>query len=79
MVQQKRILLVIRRLQVQPLALLCGLRIRPCCELWCRSQRRLRSHVTVAVGKMANVVLIQPLAWETPFALDVALKYIYIY
>ena len=37
------------RLWVRPLALLRGLRIRPCCELWCRSQTRLGSGVAVAV------------------------------
>ena len=37
------------RMQVRSLASLSGLRIRHCRELWCRSQRRLRSHVAVAV------------------------------
>ena len=31
------------------LALLSGLRIQRCCELWCRLQMRLRSGVAVAV------------------------------
>ena len=31
------------------LALLSGLRIRRCRELWCRLQRRLGSHVAVAL------------------------------
>ena len=30
-------------------ALLSGLRIRRCCELWCRLQTRLRFYVAVAV------------------------------
>ena len=33
------------RLQVPSLALLSGLRIWRCCELWCRLQMRLRSCV----------------------------------
>ena len=37
------------RRQLRSLALLRGLRIRRCCELWCRSQRRLGSRVAVAV------------------------------
>ena len=41
--------LVIMRLQVQYLALLCGLRIQRCCELWCRWQTQLRSCSAVAV------------------------------
>ena len=36
MAQQKQILLGARRLQVQSLALLSGLWIRHCCELWHR-------------------------------------------
>ena len=35
--------------EVQSLASPGGLRIRRCCELWCRSQIRLGSHVAVAV------------------------------
>ena len=38
------------RLRVQSLALLSGLRIRCCCELWCRSQMWLGSRVAVAVA-----------------------------
>ena len=37
------------RLWVLSLALLSGLRIWRCCELWCRSQTWLRSGVAVAV------------------------------
>ena len=51
------------RLQVRSLALLSGL-IRHCYELWCRSQMRLGSHVA----------LIQPLAWEPPYALGAVLE-----
>ena len=38
------------RLQVRSLALLSGLRIRSCRELWCRLQTRLRSCVVVALA-----------------------------
>ena len=37
------------KIAVRSLALLSGLRIRHCCELWCRSQTRLRSGIAVAV------------------------------
>ena len=47
------------RLWVQSLASLSGLRIRRCRELWRRS---------------AAVALIQPLAWEFPYAAGAALK-----
>ena len=46
------------------LALLCGLRIWHCPELWCRLQKQLRSHVAVN----------QPLVWELPYAMDSAVK-----
>ena len=36
-------------LLVRALASLSGLRIRCCCELWCRSQTRLGSGIAVAV------------------------------
>ena len=38
------------RTQVQSLALLSGLRIQRCHELWCRSQMWLRSDISVAVA-----------------------------
>ena len=37
------------RMRVQSLALLSGLRIQLCSELWCRSQMQLGSCVAVAV------------------------------
>ena len=42
------------RLRVRSLALLGGLRIWPGCELWCRSQTQLGSHVAVAVVQAGN-------------------------
>ena len=47
--QRKRIQLGTTGFRIQSLASLSGLRIRHCCELWCRSQMQLRSDV-VAVG-----------------------------
>ena len=76
MVQWKRIQLVTVRLRVRSLALLSGLKIRCCCELWCRSQRQLGSHiaVAVAVARSAAVGSIPPLAWELPYVAGVAIK-----
>ena len=48
--QRKQIWLVSMRMEVQSLALPSGLRIQHCCELWCRSQMRLRSGIAVAVA-----------------------------
>jgi len=50
MAQWKWIWLGTMRLQVWSLALLSGLRIWHCRELWCRSQKRLRSRVAVALS-----------------------------
>ena len=49
MAQRKRIQLRTVRLWVRSLALLSGLRIQRCRELWCRSQTQLRSGVAMAV------------------------------
>ena len=59
------------RLRVQSLALLSGLRIWRCCELWCRLQTQLRSCIAVA---LANTDPISPLAWEPPCAVGAALE-----
>ena len=42
------------RTQVRCLALLSGLRMQRCRELWCRSQAQLESHVAVAVVKAGS-------------------------
>ena len=47
--QQKRIQLVSMRMWIQSLALLSGLGIQHCHELWCRLQIQLRSCSAVAV------------------------------
>ena len=49
LLNRKKIQLVSMRIWVQSLALLSGLRIRPCQRLGCRSQRQLRSGIAVAV------------------------------
>ena len=68
MVQQKCIQLGTVRLQVQSLALLSGLRIWCCPELWCRSQTWLGSDVALAIAP------IQPPAWELPYVKSADVK-----
>ena len=51
------------------MALLSGLGIWRCRELWCRSQRQLGS----CFAALPAVVLIRPLEWELPHATDAAL------
>ena len=50
---------VLVRMKVQSLAFLSGLRIQRCHELWWR---------------LAAAAPMHPLAWELPYAMDVALK-----
>ena len=59
-------------MQVLSLALLSGLRVWCCHELWCRSQIWLGS--CVLWYRPAAVAPIQPLTWELPYAVGVALK-----
>ena len=60
------------RTWVQSVALLSGLRIWCCRELWCRVQTWLGSVVAVAVA--AVIAPIQPLAWEPSYAVGAALN-----
>ena len=62
--------------QVQSLALVSGLRIWCCHELWYRSQMWLGSDVAMAVAghRPGTTAPIQPLSWEPPYAVGVALK-----
>ena len=62
------------RMRVRSLASLSGLRIWRCPELWCRSQMKLRSPLLWMWCRLTAAALIQPLAWELPYALGVALK-----
>ena len=67
MAQWKGIRLVTIKLQVQSLTSLSGLRIRRCCELWCRLKTWLRFAIAVAVAvahRLVVVAPIGPLAWE---------------
>ena len=50
MAQWKQIRLQTMELWIRSLALLSGLRIQHCCELWCRSQTWLRSGIAAAVA-----------------------------
>ena len=50
------------------------LRIQHCYELWSKSQMRLRSCVATAVQWLAAAAPIQPLAWERPYAMGLALR-----
>ena len=61
-------------MQVQSLALLSESGIWPCHELWYRSQTWLGSLSPWLWRRLAVTAQIQPLAWEPPYALDVALK-----
>ena len=53
---------------VWSLALLSGLRIWCCRDLWCRLQVRLGSCVSVAVVQVGSTALIRSLAWKLPCA-----------
>ena len=65
-VQWKQTRLVFKRMQVQYLAPLRGLKIRCWLELWCRLQRQLDLALLWLLCRLAAVVLTQPLAWELP-------------
>ena len=60
------------RMWVRSLALLSGLKIWGCCELWCTCRRG--SDLMWLWCRPAAVALIQPLAWELPYASSAALK-----
>ena len=62
------------RTQVQFLALLSGLRIQRCSELWCRLQTRLGSGTAEALAQASSNSSNRPLAWEPPYAAGAALK-----
>ena len=74
MAQWEQIWLGSIRTQVQSLALLSGLRIQHCHELWCRSQKRLSPELLWLWCRPAAVAPIRPLAWEPPYAAGMALK-----
>ena len=75
--QRKRIQLGTMRLQVRSLALLSGLRIQHCHELWYTLQTWLGSPVLLWLWlwrRPAAVALIQSLAWEPPYTTNAAPK-----
>ena len=73
--QQKLIQLRTMTLRVRFLASLSGLRIRRWLELWCRSQTRPGSGVLLRLWcRLAAIVLIRPLTWESPCSTGAALK-----
>ena len=74
MVQQKRIQLGTMRLQARFLASINGLRIPYCQELWCRSQTSSDLALLWLWCRPAATALIEPLAWEPPYAVGAALK-----
>ena len=74
MVRQKRIRLGAMRFWVRSLALFSGLRIQHCRELWCRFRRGLDLALLWLWHRLEAVAPIRPLAWEPPYAMDVALK-----
>ena len=71
--QQKQIRLGTMRLHVRSLALLNGLRIWHCCELWCRLQMRLGYDIAVS-GVGRRLQLWFDSAWEPPYAVGTALE-----
>ena len=55
-------------------ASLSGLRIRHCHELWCQYRHGSVPALLWLWCRPAAVVLIQPLAWDPPYAASAALK-----
>ena len=62
------------RMQVPSLALLSGLRIWRCLELWCRSQTHLDPTLLWLWSRLAATAPTGPLAWEPLYAVGTALK-----
>ena len=60
------------RFRVQSLALLSGLRIWRCCELWCRLQMRSDPALLWLWCRLVATAPIIPLAWESPYAAGAA-------
>ena len=60
------------RFRVRSLALLSGLRIRRCRELWRRFQTQLGSRIAVLWLRLVTTAPIRSLVWEIPYAVGVA-------
>ena len=69
-----RIQLGIMRFQVRSLALLSGLGIRRCCELWLGHRCSSDSVLLGLWHRLAAVAPVRPLAWEPLYATGAALK-----
>ena len=74
MAQQKQIRLGTLRFHPWPRSVRQGSGVAVSCELWCRSQTRLGSSTAMAGRRPGAVALIQPPAWEPPYAVGVAVK-----
>ena len=72
MVQPKQIQLGTTRLWVRPLALLRGLRIPCCLDLWCKSQTQSDPTLLWLWCRPVATAPIRPLAWESPYAVGAA-------
>ena len=70
--QWKRIRLGTMKLRVRTLASLSGLRIQGCCGVGCRHGSD--PALLWLRYRLAAVAAIGPLAWESPYAMGVALK-----
>ena len=73
-VQWEQIRLGTMRLWVRSLALLRGVRIQRCRELWCRLQMRLGSGIAVAVAWASSCSSDSAPSWELPYAAGAAPK-----
>ena len=74
LVQWKQIQLGTKRLRVQSLAWLSGLRIRHCQELGVSHRRGSDPPLLWLWYRLAAITPIRPLVWEPPYATGVALK-----
>ena len=72
--QQKQVRLGTMGLQVRSLALLSGLRIQYCHELWCNCRHGSDPAWLWLWRRPVATAPILPLAWEPPYATGVALK-----
>jgi len=74
MAQWKQIQLGTVKFQIRAQALLSGLRIWCCCELWCSHRCGSDTTLLWLWCRLAAVALIGPLIWEPPYAMGAALK-----
>ena len=72
--QWKQTRLISMRTRVQSMALLSGLRIQRCSELWCGCRHSLDPSLQRPWRRLATIAPIRALAWELPYATGAALK-----